>query len=314
MYVAPTAGVDLMAPMPEPNAPTTSGAMYVGPNPSGAGLSPEQQAALQSRLAAATAGPARSIAPPPGMGGGGVPVPDLGPIYQSAFQSFPVDQAGKAIEAAVRYQGQRGYQLDIQGGMPADRAMAKWGPLLFHSAPGAMSTAMRGLTASPQQTGPIQAQPILDQTGKPIPGRYGFRSGNAVHMISPPAGTEMTAWQKADMALRRELSETAQKDKQMESLRKEIEAMQKPGEPAMQQITPKTDEKTAQDILNAKRRLHNFQNQYDDLIFGQSKTAPAATAPSTKKKFKDAQGKTWVYTGNASNPLSDTTQENWKEE
>jgi hypothetical protein len=311
--MADDAPVDLMAPMPEPNAPTTTGAMYVAPTAGGA-LSPDQQTALQSRLAAATAGPARSIAPPPGMGGGGVPVPDLGEMYRTAFSNLPVDQAGKAIEAAVRYQGQRGYQLDIQGGMPADKAMAKWGPLLFHSAPGAMSTAMRGLTASPQQTGPIQAQPILDQTGKPIPGRYGFRSGNAVHMIAPPAGTEMTAWQKADMALRRELSQASERKNQTESLRKEIEAMQKPGELAMQEITPKTDDKTAQEILAAKRRLHNFQNQYDDLIFGQSKAAPARTAPGSQKKFKDAQGKTWVYTGNASNPLSDTTQENWKEE
>lgn len=73
------------------------------------------------------------IQPPASMGGG---LPDLGPGFVQAFQNLPVDQAAKAIEAATRYQGQRGYMRDLQSGMNAAQAFAKWGPMLFHQATG----------------------------------------------------------------------------------------------------------------------------------------------------------------------------------
>jgi hypothetical protein len=52
----------------------------------------------------------------------------------------PAEQQEAAIQAAVKFQGQSGYNRDISGGMPAAQALAKWGPMLFApGSPGAMS-------------------------------------------------------------------------------------------------------------------------------------------------------------------------------
>jgi hypothetical protein len=52
----------------------------------------------------------------------------------------PIEQQQQAVQSAVKFQGQRGYQQDLASGMPAPQAMAKWGPMLFApGSPGAMS-------------------------------------------------------------------------------------------------------------------------------------------------------------------------------
>lgn len=123
-----------------PNQPTSSGRMYITPTPI-PNLSPDQQAALQHRLAVATSGRA-PIAPPPGVSGA-VRMPDLSEGIRTAFTHLPVDQAAKAVETAIQYQGQRGFEQDTQNGMPAAQAMAKWGPMIFNRSPSGIATALR---------------------------------------------------------------------------------------------------------------------------------------------------------------------------
>jgi hypothetical protein len=81
-------------------------------------------------------------------GAGGVPLPDMSTAYQQAFSHLPIDQAIKAVQMATKFQGQRGYQADIQSGTPAASALAKWSPLLF----GGSATGQAGImrAASPQ--------------------------------------------------------------------------------------------------------------------------------------------------------------------
>lgn len=90
------------------------------------------------------------IQPP---GGGGVGMPSLDRIYQAAFSNLPVDEAIKAVEAATRYQAQRGYQQDLQSGMNAAQAFAKWGPMLFKQATGVPESIERTVPPpiTPQQ-------------------------------------------------------------------------------------------------------------------------------------------------------------------
>jgi len=50
-------------------------------------------------------------------------------------------------------------------------------------------------------------------------------------------------------------------------------------------------------------------------LAGQQMAAPEAAAPAAKRKaFKDASGKTWQYTGDSENPLSDTDVSHWEEQ
>lgn len=90
---------------------------------------------------------ARPAVQPPGAGG--MAVPDLSGLMGAAFQHLPIDQAEKAIEMATRFVGQRGYQRDMQSGLSAEQAFAKWAPMLFHSNPVGMSTALKGATPIP---------------------------------------------------------------------------------------------------------------------------------------------------------------------
>ncbi len=92
------------------------------------------------------------IQPPEGFGGG-VGMPSLDQTYQAAFSKLPVDEAVKAVEAAVRYQGLRGYQRDLASGANAAQAFAKWGPMLFRQATGIPEAIDRSVPTpiTPQQ-------------------------------------------------------------------------------------------------------------------------------------------------------------------
>lgn len=108
-------------------------------------LSPEDQAALQSRLAYATGPGAPAWAQPK-------PAPqapdELDPrMMQEAFTKLPIDQAVKAVGAAIRFQGLRGYQQDLANSVPADQALARHAPMMFWQAPGAtMTSTMKAMT------------------------------------------------------------------------------------------------------------------------------------------------------------------------
>ena len=71
---------------------------------------------------------ARPIQPPDSF--------NLDRIANAAFSQLPVDEASKAVEAASRYLGQRGYQKDLQSGINPAQAFAKWAPMMFRTATG----------------------------------------------------------------------------------------------------------------------------------------------------------------------------------
>lgn len=174
MTGAPQSATDDFFAQNPPNQPTSRGRMYITPTPVPT-LSPDDQAALQARLAAGTAGRA-PITPPTGQGA--ITVPDMGAGIKAAFGHLPVDQAVKAIEAAMQYQGQRGYQQDTANGMTSAQALTKWGPLLFSRSPTGMATALR--LSNPNQIAPGEAMRIaLAQR------QQNFREQQAKNALSP---------------------------------------------------------------------------------------------------------------------------------
>lgn len=74
----------------------------------------------------------RQMIQPPG----GVPLPDLSRGMMEAFQHLPVHEATQAIDAAVRYQGQRAYNQAIQNGDTPIQAFLKYGHLIFKTPTG----------------------------------------------------------------------------------------------------------------------------------------------------------------------------------
>jgi len=68
----------------------------------------------------------------------------------------PAAQQEAAVQAAMKYQGQRGYQNDLAKGMPAAQALAKWGSLMFCDDPSAMIKA----AAMAQETAPPPKQSV----------------------------------------------------------------------------------------------------------------------------------------------------------
>lgn len=62
---------------------------------------------------------------------------------QSRVANLPLDQAQKAMVAAMKFQGQRGYQADLAAGKSAGEALAKWAPMLFYDRPATFAPAVR---------------------------------------------------------------------------------------------------------------------------------------------------------------------------
>lgn len=65
---------------------------------------------------------------------------------EQLFREQKLDDALKAVAAATQYQGMRGYQQSLKDGMAADKAMAKYGPMIFYKAPAGFGSAQRALT------------------------------------------------------------------------------------------------------------------------------------------------------------------------
>jgi hypothetical protein len=59
--------------------------------------------------------------------------------YQLA--DVPYKEAADAVNAALRFQSQRGYQQDLANGVPAAEALAKWAPTMFGPKGGSVSGA-----------------------------------------------------------------------------------------------------------------------------------------------------------------------------
>lgn len=133
------------------------------------------------------------IQPPAGYGGG-VGMPGLDQIYQAAFSKLPVEEAARAVEAATRYIGQRGYMADIQAGKNAAEAFTKWGPMLFRQATGIPEAIERTIPPpiSPQQ----MIQNRLAQAK--------FDAAQAAAKAKADAATRMTPYQQAEIDLRKQ--------------------------------------------------------------------------------------------------------------
>ena len=54
---------------------------------------------------------------------------------------YPIEKAQQAVQAAMKFQGNRGYQKDLADGKSPADALVKWGPLMFYNDPSGMSAA-----------------------------------------------------------------------------------------------------------------------------------------------------------------------------
>jgi hypothetical protein len=85
------------------------------------------------------------VAPPDRSGMGGLNQD----FVEWEMKNRPVAEAMKAVDAAIQYQGLRGYQEALKNGEPAEKAMAKFGPMIFRSHPQALGPSVRALTPPP---------------------------------------------------------------------------------------------------------------------------------------------------------------------
>lgn len=74
---------------------------------------------------------------------------------EQLFREQKPDVALKAIEAAIQFQGLRGYQQALKNGEAADKAMARYGPMIFRKTPQALGSSLKALT--PPAMTPYQA-------------------------------------------------------------------------------------------------------------------------------------------------------------
>lgn len=65
---------------------------------------------------------------------------------QRLFETQKVEDAQRAMSAAIQFQGLRGYQQALQEGKPAAEALTRYGPMMFYSRPQAFGPAMRAIT------------------------------------------------------------------------------------------------------------------------------------------------------------------------
>lgn len=92
-------------------------------------------------------------APPPG------PMDQLPNLMRAMYTSLPVEDAERAVSAAIQFQGLRGYRRDLDSGTDATTALAKWGPLMFYQKPSViapMAKAFQKPAMSPYQQAQIE--------------------------------------------------------------------------------------------------------------------------------------------------------------
>lgn len=71
---------------------------------------------------------------------------------QRATADLPINQAEQAVTTALKFQGIRGYQKDLANGEDANKALAKWAPIMFtqpHAASLGQAASMVRATATP---------------------------------------------------------------------------------------------------------------------------------------------------------------------
>lgn len=80
-------------------------------------------------------------------------VPDMTGLNRNAlaqiFRDNKTEEALKYVEAAIQMQGQRGYQNALKSGEAAEKAIAKYGPMMFYRSPNAFAPSVKALTPPP---------------------------------------------------------------------------------------------------------------------------------------------------------------------
>lgn len=100
---------------------------------------------------------------------------------QQQIQGLPIDQAQRATVAALKFQGQRGYQNDLAAGKPAHEALAKWAPMMFYDRPQIFSGAVRQSFTTPKPS--PRWVPADPNTG--APGHFESSAGT-IHVPKVP--------------------------------------------------------------------------------------------------------------------------------
>lgn len=70
---------------------------------------------------------------------------------QQMLRTVPVIQREKALESAMRLEGNLGFAADIQAGVPVQQALAKHAGKIYYNAPSAHVAAMRSITRPTEQ-------------------------------------------------------------------------------------------------------------------------------------------------------------------
>lgn len=80
-------------------------------------------------------------------------VPDMTGLNRNAlaqiFRDNKTEEALKYVEASIQMQGQRGYQNALKNGDAAEKAIAKYGPMMFYRSPNAFAPSVKALTPPP---------------------------------------------------------------------------------------------------------------------------------------------------------------------
>lgn len=108
-------------------------------------------------------------------------------------QKNPVDQQADAVNAAIQFQGIRGYQKDLEKGTPAFQAFAKWGPMMLRQDTRGLAPTLKTLAPTPNP----EWVPANPSTGQP-----GYMKSGPVVKFAP----EYTA-EKPDLSLGKNISQ-----------------------------------------------------------------------------------------------------------
>jgi len=177
----------------------------------------------------------------------------------------PAEQQEAAIQAAVKFQGQSGYNRDISGGMPASEAMAKWGPMLFApGSPGAMS-AMKMQQPQIRNIGGKLVRIMSNGTAKPI---------NVPGQVSPPQ-----KWEPQDTIDYKAATERYNKNAEALSKLRDSTSLESGTESRRQMIAD-------------RREMQRISGKYGQGAAPGGVQPPGGASKSGRVKVKDSKGKT----------------------
>lgn len=158
------------------------------------------------------------------------------------FETQKLEDAEKAMSAAIQFQGVRGYQQALKAGEPAEKALTRYGPMMFYQRPSAFGPAVRAVT--PPQMTPFQQATIEERKKRagnpmirPIPGG-GFVSIN-------PANQSVTTIRQPTESPGATISPAA-------ASRMSVDALMT-GDPM--NLSPQLQEITRAGVSNALRRI-----------------------------------------------------------